>query len=130
MQSLIDMGFVGAANVLSQESGYEMEPESVAAFRAAVLDGRWDEAEILLAGDDRFRRRSTESRRSTQGQSLPRQGLRLCPEASLDTMLFQIRQQKFLELLEARDLGSALAVLRTELTPLNQDIGKLHSLSR
>lgn len=40
-----------------------------------------------------------------------------------------LRQQKFLELLEERDTGRALTVLRGELTPLYQDTGKLHFLS-
>ncbi|OQD79812.1 hypothetical protein PENANT_c043G08755 [Penicillium antarcticum] len=44
-------------------------------------------------------------------------------------MLFYLRQQKFLELLEARDLASALGVLRQELTPLNFDVERLHALS-
>lgn len=130
MQGLVDMGFVRAADALSRESGYEMEPKSVAAFRQAILDGEWDEAELLLAGDDRFRRRSTDSRRNGHSASPRTEGLRLRSGSSLNTMLFHIRQQKFLELLEARNLAAALTVLRTELTPLNQDIGKLHSLSR
>lgn len=46
------------------------------------------------------------------------------------TLLFYMRQQKFLELLEAREVSKALQVLRTELTPLNQSVEKLHSLSR
>ena len=41
-----------------------------------------------------------------------------------------MRQQKFLELLENGDITRALAVLRTELTPLNQNEEKLHSLAR
>lgn len=45
-------------------------------------------------------------------------------------MKFRMREQKYLELLEERDLSGALHVLRHELTPLNQDITKLHELSR
>lgn len=41
-----------------------------------------------------------------------------------------MRQQKFLELLEVADVSKALQVLRMELTPLNQSVEKLHSLSR
>ena len=41
-----------------------------------------------------------------------------------------MRQQKFLELLEVKDITKALSVLRTELTPLNQNEDKLHSLAR
>ena len=45
-------------------------------------------------------------------------------------LLFYMRQQKFLELLEVKDITKALSVLRTELTPLNQSEDKLHSLAR
>jgi len=42
---------------------------------------------------------------------------------------FLIMTQKYLELLETRDLKMALLVLRNEITPLNQDISKIHRLS-
>ena len=48
----------------------------------------------------------------------------------MQALLFYMRQQKFLELLEVADVSKALHVLRTELTPLNQSVEKLHSLSR
>jgi hypothetical protein len=54
----------------------------------------------------------------------------LAEDADRSEMLFYLRQQKFLELLEARELGSALVVLRQELTPLNYDVDRLHALSR
>jgi hypothetical protein len=54
----------------------------------------------------------------------------LAEDADRNEMLFYLRQQKFLELLEARDLASALGVLRQELTPLNFDVERLHALSR
>jgi hypothetical protein len=54
----------------------------------------------------------------------------LAEDADRSEMLFYLRQQKFLELLEARELGSALLVLRQELTPLNYDVDRLHALSR
>jgi hypothetical protein len=44
-------------------------------------------------------------------------------------MMFWMKQQKYLELLERRELGKALTVLRQELTPLHQDVGRLHALS-
>lgn len=45
-------------------------------------------------------------------------------------MLFYLRQQKFLELLEIGNLPKALQVLRNELTPLNHSVERLHFLSR
>lgn len=54
--------------------------------------------------------------------------MKLIPE--LQALLFYIRKQKFLELLEAKESTKALHVLRTELTPLGHDMKELHFLSR
>jgi WD repeat-containing protein 26 len=123
IQALSDLGYNGAAGTLSQESGYELESPSVAAFRNAVMQGEWAEAEELLFG-------STAPSTAEGGVSLNATGLELAEGADKDVMRFWLRQQKFLELLEERDTGRALMVLRTELTPLYQDVGKLHFLSR
>lgn len=121
IQSLHDLGYNGAAALLSKESGYQLETEAVAMFRSAVLDGRWSDAELILVPSF-FNEGGHENP--------PRNKLVLAENANKNEMLFYLRQQKFLELLEARDLGEALMVLRTELTPLNYDIGRLHALSR
>ncbi|XDG01996.1 hypothetical protein ABKA04_001611 [Annulohypoxylon sp. FPYF3050] len=119
IQALSDMGYQSAAQSVSQESGYEMESPMVAAFRNAILEGDWVEAEELLSGaiisGDRLGEKSN--------------GLVLAYGADIKMMRFWIRQQKFLELLEQKQTGRALVVLRTELTPLYQDTQKLHFLS-
>lgn len=119
IQSLHDLGYAGAAASLSKESGYQLETEGVAMFRNAVLQGQWAEAEDILL----------QSLSSDAGKT-GREKLVLADNANGSEMLFLLRQQKFLELLESRDLGGALLVLRTELTPLNYDIARLHALSR
>ena len=128
IQSLADLGYSDAANTLSKESGYELESPSVASFRNSVLQGEWAEAEELLFGqspsDDGGGGVTLHN-----GHAQAESGLVLAAGADQKEMLFWMRQQKFLELLEERDLGSALMVLRQELTPLHQDIGKLHALS-
>lgn len=43
---------------------------------------------------------------------------------------FAIRQQKFLEAIEAKETKKALTVLRNELSPLDGDPNRLHFLSR
>lgn len=111
IQSLSDLGYQSTANQLSQESGFELEVPNVAAFRTAVQSGNWVEAEALLFG------------------SSDREGLPLCEGAKRDDMVFLMRQQKYLELLELRDLSKALMVLRQELTPLHHDVSRLHALS-
>lgn len=147
IQSLTELGYHGAAGALCQESGYELEGPTVAAFRSAVLLGDWAEAEALLFGVESYDDgggvglgdgdtgigngkaaiRSSKSSWQSQG---PAGGLTLAEGANKSEMMFWMRQQKYLELLEQRDLGAALMVLRQELTPLHQDTGRLHALSR
>lgn len=133
IQTLTDMGYDGAAGALSRESGCDLETPSVAAFRSAVLQGEWTEAEGVLFGRQHL---SDDGGGGGGGVNIQNghghggAGLTLAEGADRKEMMFWMRQQKFLELLEQRDLGSALMVLRQELTPLHQDIGKLHALSR
>ncbi|KAF7882664.1 uncharacterized protein EAF02_006027 [Botrytis sinoallii] len=116
VQALTDLGYNGAAARLSQESGYDLESPIVAAFRNAVLQGEWTEAEELLFGG------STEG----GGVNIHGNGLVLRDGVDKNIMRFWMRQQKFLELLERKDMGRAINVLRSELTPLYQDTAKLH----
>lgn len=139
IQSLTDLGYHGAAGTLCKESGFQLEGPTVASFRNSVLNGDWQEAEDLLFGtnvydgggvglDDTFSKSWSKSRsRPTSHHS---GGLTLAEGANRNEMLFWMKQQKYLELLERRDLGKALNVLRQELTPLHQDVGRLHTLSR
>jgi hypothetical protein len=130
IQSLTDLGYHQSARSLSKESGFELEGPEVAAFRHAVLHGEWAEAEALLFGNTD----STEdavSHGSGKAAEWIIRGLTLAGGANKNEMLFWLRQQKYLELLEKKDLGSALQVLRQELTPLgHQDTNQLHHLSR
>lgn len=121
IQGLSDMGYPDAANVLSAESHFELESPSVAAFRSAILEGVWSEAEAILLGSPPSGSRLDDDQFGG--------GLVLAEGADRGQMLFWIRQQKFLELLDRRDLGVALMVLRQELTPLGHDIHQLHALS-
>ncbi|KAB8256612.1 WD40-repeat-containing domain protein [Aspergillus pseudonomiae] len=128
IQSLYELGYNGAASLLSKESGYQLESPAVATFRGAVLAGRWAEAERILVQS--FYPDGTRRVTSGDGDHLPtKERLVLVENAEMNEMLFYLRQQKFLELLEARNLSAALTVLRHELTPLNYDIGRLHALS-
>lgn len=140
IQSLTDLGYHDAAGALCKESGRQLEGPTVASFRRSVLNGDWDLAEELLFGtvthdngggvglDDSYGKSwdKTRSRANSQRSG----GLTLAEGANRDEMLFWMKQQKYLELLERRDLGNALTVLRQELTPLHQDVGRLHALSR
>ncbi|WEW56210.1 hypothetical protein PRK78_001647 [Emydomyces testavorans] len=128
IQGLYDLGYSEAATTLSRESKYELESPAVAAFRASILEGQWSEAESILLSSYFEGSRSGVDGKRVIGQSRY-EGLVLAEDADKNEMLFCLRQQKFLELLEHRDLATALMVLRRELTPLNHDIARLHTLS-
>jgi len=142
IQSLTDLGYQHAADTLVKESGYTLEGPTVAAFRSAVLNGDWAEAEELLFGTTSYDNgggidldrtdgygKSWAKSRST-ANTRHSGGLPLGEGANRDELLFWLKQQKYLELLERRDLGKALMVLRQELTPLHHDVARLHTLSR
>ena len=145
IQALGDLGYDAAAGMLGTESGCELEGPAVAAFRSAVLQGDWVKAEILLFGSESFdgqagvaengvqyesKTQKRLSKRSSMNGTESCRRLALAEGANKNEMLFRVRQQKYLELLEIRDLAGALMVLRQELTPLNQDTHRLHVLSR
>ncbi|KAI1438784.1 WD40 repeat-like protein [Xylaria sp. CBS 124048] len=119
IQALSDMGYHSAAQDVSQTSGYELEGPIVAAFRTAILEGNWVEAEELLDG--------TAPPGESKGPNYNR--LVLANGADRSIMKFWIRQQKYLELLEQSEHGQALMVLRNELTSLYQNTQTLHFLS-
>ncbi|KAL2261491.1 hypothetical protein VTK26DRAFT_3936 [Humicola hyalothermophila] len=122
IQALTDLGYQDAADNVSEASGFRVESPDVVAFRQAVLGGSWARAEELLCG-----RGSRNGNAQTPGNG----GLVLAPGADRNMMKFRLRQQKFLELLERRDTGRALTVLRNELTPLcSEEHRTLHVLSR
>ena len=148
LQSLSDLGYGQAARQLSHESGYELEIPSVAAFRAAVHRGEWEDAEAFLLGADshgldggmealrngngarpRSCTKNYSPAPSANGNSVSRNGLPLIDGADTIMLRFLLRQQKYLELIEGRKLNAALCVLRNELTPLGRDIPRLHALS-
>ncbi|KAF3927668.1 Beta-TrCP [Orbilia brochopaga] len=105
IQSLYDLGYGSSARQLEAESNYQLESGEATSFRDAVEKGQWSKVEALL------------------------DVLELHEDADKNALLFQLRQQKYLELLEVGLLGNALQVLRTELTPLDHDRDQLHFLS-
>ncbi|KAG6880248.1 hypothetical protein C0992_001816 [Termitomyces sp. T32_za158] len=106
IQSLRDVGYIESAATLEAESGYVMEEAEVTDFRQCILDGLWSKAEAALIR------------------------LGVSEGDGLWEARFLISQQKYLELLEAKKITSALHVLRHELAPLDVDSEQLHTLSR
>ena len=130
IQGLGDLGYVQSANRLCQESGYEVESPIVAAFRHAVLNGEWSEAESLLFKSDAIPDGGGVSIRNGTGHYSQR--LEFTEGADRDYMKFILREQKYLEYLEKQDTGRALMVLQTELQPLKPaiwDRSRLNGLS-
>ncbi|KAG0029255.1 hypothetical protein BGZ82_008052 [Podila clonocystis] len=105
IQSLKALGYKQSAQTLATEAGCELESQAVTQFRECVLSGTWDTVEQLS------------------------EQLDIDPVDSLPTVKFLIREQKFLELLEAGHIKSALVVLRSELTPLNKNMERVHTLT-
>jgi len=139
IQGLIDLGYHSAAKMLSRESGFELEGPTVAAFRHAVLSGDWAEAEALLFGPGSYDTGGGVGIADGGSKSIDtalseawnyHRGLTLSEGANKQRMLFCLREQKYLELLEKREIGPALVVLRQELTPLGYDPVRIHALSR
>ncbi|KAL8770450.1 MAG: hypothetical protein Q9209_003876 [Squamulea sp. 1 TL-2023] len=124
IQGLDDLGYHGAASTLSRESGYEVESPAVALFRHAVLQGEWSEAEMLLFGSE-----PPDEGGGVRIHNGVHQGLKFLDGVDQNHLRFQLRTQKYLELLESKDLGRALIVLRQELTPLKQERSQLQHLS-
>ncbi|GAA5910271.1 uncharacterized protein JCM6883_001136 [Sporobolomyces salmoneus] len=105
LQAFQDMGYRDTAASLQAESGFILEDPVVASFRQCILEGRWSEAEDMLA-------------------RLP-----LERAENSTPILFAIRQQKFLEAMETQDTKRALTILRNDLSGLNFDSDRLHFLS-
>lgn len=127
IQALHDLGYHDSSSTLVRESGYELESPAVAAFRHAILDGEWSEAESLLFGSSGLDEGGGVS--IINGHSNYHEPLPLADGADKQDLRFQLRRQKYLELLEERDHTGALLVLRQELTPLHRDVVQLHVLS-
>ncbi|ORX90072.1 WD40 repeat-like protein [Basidiobolus meristosporus CBS 931.73] len=105
IQALQDLGYGRTAQLLEEESGFNLENPQVTQFRKGVMDGDWAMVESLIPV------------------------LELDQKKDVQKVQFLVKQQKFLELLEARDVAQALSVLRNELAPLSYDTARLHKLS-
>lgn len=127
IQGLEDLGYREAAESLIQESGYQVESSAVAAFRRAVLEGGWSDAESILFVDTFQPDGGGVSIRD--GDMYGRDGLELAENADEGQLKFLIREQKYVELLRHNKRAEALTVLQSELQPLKHDVQRLNILS-
>jgi hypothetical protein len=138
-----------SAKSLEAESGIMLEHTSIIGFRKAILSGDWKNAERLLI--DGLKYGATKIAAMTR--SLPmdidvvlrdpqcrgldvsagtesRKPSLLKSSVLLQSIKFLLHQQRYLELLEARQTRKALSILRNRLAPLNHGSDRLHQLSR
>ncbi|PSC72285.1 WD repeat-containing 26 [Micractinium conductrix] len=103
-QALRALGYESVAAALESSSGIVQQPPAAAAFRSAVLGGRFEEALGLLP--------------SVAADS-----------SVLDRARFLLLKQHYLELVAAGATAAALQVLRVQLQPLQMQQQVLHSLA-
>lgn len=106
-QHLSSIGLNRTAELLMQESGCRLDHPAAAKFKQHVMDGEWNKAE----------------------NDLNELKLLLDNTDTLVEMKFLLLEQKYLEYLEDGKALDALHVLRSELTPLQHNIEKVHALS-
>ncbi|KAI8805922.1 WD40-repeat-containing domain protein [Cladochytrium replicatum] len=103
-QAMFEHGYSKSAQLLQDESGYQLESLPVTRLRAAVLAGEWEIIEQLIPE------------------------INIGQESAVKVK-FSIRQQKFLELLEKNRIHEALHVLQAEISTLNTQIDKVRLLA-
>lgn len=106
LQALRENGFERSAEMLREESNIELESSEVATFKEAILNGDYTMALGLLGS--------------------------LSPDLSETTMnriKFEIARERYLELLEERQIKAALGFLREAITPNAAEPKDVHSLA-
>jgi len=106
-QYMRNLGLHRTVDQLAAESGCVLEHPSAAKFRAHIMSGEWDLADVDLA----------------DLQSL------VVSLQDLTKMKFLLLEQKYLELLEDGLLMEALTCLRNQVTPLKYNTDQVHRLS-
>eukprot|EP00299_Pterocystis_sp_00344_P017654 c8848_g1_i2.p1 GENE.c8848_g1_i2~~c8848_g1_i2.p1 ORF type:complete len:534 (+),score=134.67 c8848_g1_i2:175-1776(+) len=94
-QELASLGFAKTVEVLESESGVDIHDQAIQQFCTNALEGNWH---------------AVLSQLST---------MQLRPNSDVNHAKFAVLEQKFLELVQAGDIGGALMCLRMELAPLN-----------
>ena len=111
VQAMQELGYRNSAAALEREAGVRLKSHIVTQLQDAVLQGRWEEVEVL-------------ARRGELGLSALQSAL----------CRFVVKRQLFLELLEEEEVEAAMECLQVHLTPLarhaGQDKEELHKLAR
>ncbi|CAO1625466.1 unnamed protein product [Sympodiomycopsis kandeliae] len=131
IQTLRDLGYENSARNLEVEAGVTLEHPSIRAFRSAVLNGDWRNAErLLIDGLNYAAAKSPSTSSAALSSTREYDGVLRDPlNKPLNSIRFLLQQQRYLELLEAGHVQKALSVLRDRLTPLHHGSERLHQLS-
>lgn len=106
-QHLVELGLRKSADLLMSESGCRLDHPAAARFRHCVMEGEWAKADAAL----------NELRTMLDDAN------------SLKEMRFLLLEQKYLELLEGGQAMEALTCLRSQVTPLQHNMERVHQLS-
>jgi len=106
-QHLFDLGLKTASDVLMKEAGCKLDDPSSATFRHCVMKGDWTGAVNVLE-DLKHHLDSTKALREVK---------------------FIILEQKYMEYIHTGKTYEALKVLQLELSPLNHNTDRTHTLS-
>lgn len=106
-QHLVHLGLKRSADLLMSESGCRLDHPAAARFRHCVMEGEWAKADAALS----------ELRNMLDDAN------------SLKEMRFLLLEQKYLELLESGQAMEALTCLRSQVTPLQHNMERVHQLS-
>ena len=106
-QHLFDLGLKTASDVLMKEAGCKLDDPSSATFRHCVMKGDWTGAVNVLE-DLKHHLDSTKALREVK---------------------FIILEQKYMEYIHSGKTYEALKVLQLELSPLNHNTARTHTLS-
>ncbi|KAA1102672.1 hypothetical protein PGTUg99_030082 [Puccinia graminis f. sp. tritici] len=128
LQSLKEIGYPAAAMTLEVESGFSLDPSpEITSFRQNVLNGKWLEVDELLQKE--YLKYCDHSQISSSPLSPVYNKHDSCDNRIAKSLFgvdvhvlklarFLVIQEKYLELLESRQIRKALVVLRSEIAPL------------
>ena len=104
-QSLYSLGYCKSASLLEQESGIPLQSQAISTFQNLILEGKWDESIDSL------------------------KNLEIEDSKNLNSAALLILEQKYIHHLKKGNISEALKTLRNEISPLQTDKGKLHSMA-
>lgn len=131
LQSLKEIGYPAAAMTLEVESGFTLDPSpEITSFRQNILSGNWLDVNELLQREYFKYCDQSDQAEYTPCQLSPTSMKHESCDSRISQSLFGVdghvlklarflvMQEKYLELLESRQIRKALVVLRSEIAPL------------